>query len=107
MVVGCQTEDRARVAAAKCGLPVTEAVIGAAEDPANAMPRNVDVEVTDLGEGGYRVTGMVLVERPHSAGPRARTWGASFVCEVAPDADDQLRGFRVTKLEADPLRRLK
>jgi hypothetical protein len=102
LLVGCQTEDRARLAAAKCGLPLAEAVLG--EDPMGAMPQRTGVQVKDLGDGRYRVTGMVLVEGSQSVTGGGRRSGAGFVCEVTPDPSDELRGFKVTRLEVDELR---
>lgn len=87
----CSTEDRAAIASAKCAQPVAEK----AGFPEGSPPRAQGIEVEELGKGSYRVTGRYV-----SADERANS--VSFVCEVAPDASDKFRGFKVTRLEVTP-----
>ena len=87
----CSTEDRSAVAAAKCALPVAQEA-GFSDDSA---PRQNALSVTDLGHGSYRVTG-------HASSGDDATSSVTFVCEVAPDTSDKLRGFKVTHLEVHP-----
>jgi hypothetical protein len=90
----CSSEaaDRAAVASAKCSLPVAEK----AGLPEDAHPRKDAVKVEDLGKGSYRVTGrMGVVGAEHGS--------VNFVCEVAPDDSNKLRGIKVTRLEVSPI----
>ena len=88
---GCSTDERGAVASAKCSLPAAE------KAGFDGWFEKRDATVTDLGEGRYRVTGVVV--GPPDEGARS----ADFVCEVAPDPSDRLRGFKVTHLEVTPL----
>jgi hypothetical protein len=83
--------DRSQIAAAKCALPVIERLGYDAESP--LYPSAIDV--TALGKGSYRVYGRVA---DHS---RGRAY--SYVCEVVPDSSDRLRGFRVSRLDVEPV----
>jgi hypothetical protein len=85
-------EDRAAIAAAKCSLPVSEK----AGFPENSLPQYEANDVEDLKEGRYRVTGRSTVVGEV-------TKAVEFVCEVAPDDSDKLRGFKVTRLDVTPL----
>ena len=86
LMTGCgQHGDRAAVAAAKCYLPVVKAL----HLRHNAAMDTSQVQVTGLGHGRYRVTGVA------EAQGKAPT---DYTCEVAPDSSDKLRGFRVTRL---------
>lgn len=89
---GADREDRAAVAAAKCSLPVAEK----AGFPQDALPQKEAVDVETLTDGRYRVTGRstILSEVTNAVG---------FLCEVAPDRSDKLRGFKVTRLEVTPI----
>ncbi|WP_433319753.1 hypothetical protein [Micromonospora chersina] len=79
------------MASAKCALPVAQK----AGFPEGSSPRREGIEVEDLGKGSYRLTGRsVLVGQ--------QTSSVGFVCEVAPDASDKLRGFKVTRLDVTP-----
>lgn len=80
--------NRSAVAAAKCALPVAVK----AGFPDDSVPQTDGVEVKDLHHGRYRVTG-----RSTLVGDTTRA--VDFVCEVAPDDTDKLRGFKVTHLE--------
>ena len=92
---GCAA-DRAETAAAKCSMPVEEeAGFGVLRGDLPTMR----VDVDDLGEGRFRVQGTVT-----KRGPGAQIRAADFVCEVAPDASDKLRGFAVTRLEVGEVR---
>lgn len=88
LLASCSSDDREAIAAAKCSLPVDQAA-GFSDDE---RPERTLVEVTSLGEGSYRVTGFAS---------SAETT-VEFLCEVAPDASDKLRGFTVTKLDVHP-----
>ncbi len=85
-------EDRAAVAAAKCSVPVSEK----AGFPEDALPEYDAQQVEDLDEGRYRVTGTSTVVDGVSK-------TVEFVCEVAPDDSDKLRGFKVTRLDVKPV----
>lgn len=85
-------EDRATIAAAKCSVPVSEE----AGFPEDALPHYEADEVEDLKEGRYRVTGTSTIVGEV-------TKAVEFVCEVAPDDSDELRGFKVTHLDVTPL----
>lgn len=89
--------DRAAVAAAKCSLPVDQRL----GIPADETAERSDLRVTDLGQGRYRVTGIVLAGRSGvpSVTRNGAEYGTAFLCEVAPDSSDKLRGFKVTHLE--------
>ncbi|WP_250003713.1 hypothetical protein [Actinoplanes sp. M2I2] len=87
---GCSADEREAVASAKCSVPVAE------EAGFDDWFDKRDTTVTGLGEGRYRVTGVML-SRPEVAR------SVDFVCEVAPDPSDQLRGFKVTLLEVTPI----
>lgn len=95
LLAGCGT-DRAETAAAKCSMPVEEeAGFGVLRGELPTMR----VDVDDLGEGRYRVQGTVT-----KVGPGNQVRDAEFVCEVAPDDSDKLRGFAVTRLEVGEVR---
>jgi hypothetical protein len=89
--------DRAAIAAAKCSLPVDQRL----GIPTSETAERSDVRVTDLGSGRYRVTGIVLAGRSGvpSAKRNGAEYGTPFLCEVAPDPSDKLRGLKVTHLE--------
>jgi hypothetical protein len=88
--------ERAAVARAKCTLPTMEKLGLTGEDEAGVMPLSVE----DLGGGDFRVTGEITVPNAGSDTTTTR----SYVCEVTPDSADQLRGFRVTRLDLGPAR---
>lgn len=97
--------DRAAAAAAKCSLPVdqkagfiNQSVDGG--DRYGGFPEKRAVEVIDLGEGRYEVTGQTVVQADN--GLR----GADFDCLVSPERRDKLRGFAVTRLQVSPVRSL-
>jgi hypothetical protein len=99
VVSGCTgpNTDRAAVAAAKCALPVQQRLgVPADEDPATT-----GVHVADLGSGRYRVTGIILASGRGvpTIKTDGRDYGTQFLCEVAPDSSDTLRGFKVTRLD--------
>jgi hypothetical protein len=87
-LAGCGT-DREDVAAAKCNLPVREA-IGVTDDSVHTDRYGTSVD--DLGDGRYRVTGQMVLD----------TKITDYVCELAPDPTDKLRGFKVTLLQTTP-----
>ncbi|HEX2894293.1 MAG TPA: hypothetical protein VHO29_09870 [Marmoricola sp.] len=89
---GSDKEDRTAVAAAKCSMPVSEK----AGFPEDSSPQNEAVEVEDLTDGRYRVRGRSSVVGEV-------TKAVDFVCEVAPDTSDKLRGFKVTRLDVMPI----
>jgi hypothetical protein len=95
-LAGCGEDepDRATVAAAKCGLPVEQELGPTGEEYVDQEVK----EVTDLGEGRYRVTGTAA----HLGLPDHDSARYEYVCEVSPDASDRLRGFRVDRLEVTP-----
>ncbi len=95
---GCAADqaDRSAVAAAKCSLPVDEKA-GFSTTPTGTTADKEGVTVTNLGEGRYRVTGQAV---GHGENGHVRT--VDFTCEVAPDASDKLRGFKVTSLTITP-----
>ncbi|MGZ4560327.1 MAG: hypothetical protein ACXVXJ_05030 [Mycobacteriaceae bacterium] len=105
LLSGCSSEDRAAVAAAKCSLPVDQKA-GFISQPVDAgdryggLPEKRAVEVTDLGDGRYEVTGQTVLQT--DKGIR----GADFDCVVSPDKRDKLRGFAVTRLRVGPVRNL-
>lgn len=80
----------ADLAVAKCGLPLELEL----DLPAGRTWDRSEVGVEHLGEGAYRVTGIVTIRTDGSADVTDRP----FTCEVTPDSDDE-RGFRVTSLE--------
>lgn len=102
---GCSSQDRAAVAAAKCSLPVDQKA-GFINQPVDAgdryggLPKKRAVEVIDLGDGRYEVTGQTVLHT--DKGLR----GADFDCLVSPDRRDKLRGFAVTRLQVSPVRNL-
>ena len=79
--------DRAAIAAAKCSLPVDQRL---------GIPTSETAERSDV-----RVTGIVLAGRSGvpSAKRNGAEYGTPFLCEVAPDPSDKLRGLKVTHLE--------
>ena len=89
---GDDSIDRSAVAAAKCALPVAQK----AGFPDDTSPQTDGVEVEDLKKGRYRVTGRSII-----VGDETRA--VDFVCDVAPDDSDKLRGFKVTHLEVTPV----
>lgn len=93
-LVGCADGggNRSAVAAAKCAVPVAEK----AGFPDDALPRTDGVQVEDLKQGRYRVTGRSTIVGDV-------TQSVDFTCEVAPDDKDKLRGFKVTHLEVTPI----
>lgn len=105
LLSGCSSEDRAAVAAAKCSLPVDQKA-GFVHQPVDAgdhrggLPEKRAVDVTDLGDGRYEVTGQTVIQTDN--GIR----GADFDCVVSPDKRDKLRGFAVTRLQVGPVRNL-
>lgn len=84
----CSSGDRASVAAAKCAKPVADK----AGFPTSSSPRQDGIQVKELGHGRYRVSG-----RSEIGGQVAKS--VSFTCEVTPDPNDRLRGFKITRLE--------
>ncbi|MEV4412967.1 hypothetical protein [Catellatospora sp. NPDC049609] len=89
-VSGCSAEpDPNAVAAAKCHLPLSQHLGLTAEQRLSTG----QVAVRDLGEGRREVSG------PFSVTPGGRVGG--FVCVVAPDAGDKLRGLRVESLRVE------
>jgi hypothetical protein len=89
-VSGCSTDpDPNAVAAAKCHLPLSQQLGLSAEQRLSTG----QVAVKDLGDGRREVSG------PFSVTPGGRAGG--FVCVVAPDADDKLRGLRVESLRVE------
>lgn len=80
----------ADLAVATCGLPLELEL----DLPAGQTWDRSEVGVEHLGEGAYRVTGIVTVRTDGSADVTDRP----FTCELAPDSSDE-RGFRVTSLE--------
>ncbi len=96
--MGCfsDVDDRRDVAQAKCSVPVDKEV-GLYSEQASSS-RKDGVEVVALGDGRYRVTGTVTGDAD------GMDESADFICEVAPDDSDKLRGFRVTNLEVTPHR---
>lgn len=95
---GCTADqaDRSAVAAAKCSLPVDEKA-GFSTTPTGTTADKEGVTVTSLGEGRYRVTGQAV-----GHGENGHVRAVDFTCEVAPDASDKLRGFKVTSLTITP-----
>lgn len=94
---GCSGEDRSAVAAAKCSSPVAER-LGV---PDGERLERTSVEVQALGKGRYRVIGIALagVDGLPTVKRDGRVFGTAFLCEVAPDSTDRLRGFQVTRLQ--------
>src|SRR4051794_14787671 len=82
---GHSRPDPYAVAAAKCVLPLAERL----NVPDGDQVEEQGVRVTDLGEGRRKVTGQV-----------AKPGGSfhAFMCVVAPDSSDKLRGLRIESL---------
>ena len=95
---GCAADeaDRAAVAAAKCSLPVDERA-GFDTTPTGTTADHQGVIVTSLGGGSYRVTGQAV-----GHGQDGHVRRVDFTCEVAPDASDKLRGFKLISLTVSP-----
>jgi hypothetical protein len=96
LCAGCghSISDRERVAVAKCGLPASEKFGLTADQPVLLN----GYAVRSLGGGRYRVTGV----GNRDAGPGGSAEIGTFICEVAPDPTDKLRGFKVTSLVVKP-----
>lgn len=89
---GCgESVDTVELAAAKCGLPVYEEL---GDSDTRSVDRDV-MEVRDLGDGDYRISGTATVREDQEVELFA------YGCEVTPDDSDP-RGFRVTSLEVTP-----
>jgi hypothetical protein len=88
VVTGCTShrDHAAELAAAKCGSALHDALRLSAFDTG---PSRSKVRVSAIS-GGRRVTGMFA---------ESDGLARSFVCEVAPDRFDKLRGLRVTRLD--------
>ena len=89
---GGESVDTVELAAAKCGLPVYEEL---GDSDTRSVERDV-MEVLDLGDGDFRINGTATVRK----GQEVELF--AYECEVTPDDGDS-RGFRVTRLEVDPL----
>ncbi|GAA1414386.1 hypothetical protein ACFQZ4_17180 [Catellatospora coxensis] len=87
---GCSAQpDPNAVAAAKCHLPLSQKLELSAEQRLSTG----QVAVKDLGDGRREVWGSFSVT------PGGRVGG--FVCVVAPDVGDKLRGLRVESLRVE------
>lgn len=93
-LLGCSSGsdhvDVHQLAYAKCGVPVREEI----GEPSGHHVRRSAAEVQHLGDGRYRVAGVATLTIDGEPGQA----DYDYTCEVAPDADD-LRGFRVTRLD--------
>lgn len=93
---GCSVQsegDRQQLAYATCGLPLEQELAL----PASQTWDRSEAAVEHLGEGAYRVTGIITVRTDGSADVTDRP----FTCDVEPDSSDE-RGFRVVALEIGP-----
>jgi hypothetical protein len=90
---GGASPNPSAVAAAKCGLPISQRLLPS-EDQRVVTKR---VTVRDLSGGRRQVTGIALTE----GGAEGEDGGREreFTCVVAPDAADTLRGLRLESLD--------
>lgn len=90
---GQDEADRQQLAYAKCGLPLEQELAL----PDGQTWERSEVGVERVGDGAYRVTGIITIYTDGSADVTDRP----FTCEVEPDSSDE-RGFRVVDLEVGP-----